>query len=108
NYHYFDGASDWYLSVYKLLCDFYNRPADNDDFMSKREDMKACLLSAIYGANSGKSPSQDEIVREFRDYLMTRPKYKEFRSRIDYNIDKNFPLVINTYFDESIHITAPK
>lgn len=99
------------IEVVKQYSDMYEAIArivkgddfDIDEFKSKRDLMKAVILSCVYGKRTDIEKSKADFLREFGEYLDTKcPRYIEYRNRIAKHKSFKKNIVLDTYFGPSV------
>lgn len=76
---------------------------DLEEFKSKRDLMKAVILSCVYGKRTDVEKSKAEFLREFGEYLDTKcPRYMEYKSRISKHISFKSNIILETYFGQPV------
>lgn len=81
---------------------------DLEVFKENRNLYKQNTLSPVYGGTSATTKQAQDVIDRVNNYLGTLNVYQEFRKRIERKIDCNLPVVVNTYFGNSIEISGFK
>lgn len=76
-------------------------------FKRDRDLYKQNTLSPVYGGTSASTEQAQHIIDNVNNYLTNLPVYQEFRKRIQKKIDCDLPVVLNTYFGNSIEVVDP-
>lgn len=76
-----------------------------EEFKESRNLYKQNTLSPIYGGTSASTEQAQHIIDNINSYLLDLPVYQEFRKRINRKIECGLPVVLNTYFGNSIEVS---
>lgn len=75
-----------------------------ETFKKDRDLYKQNTLSPIYGGTSASTAQAQKIIDNVNRYLENLPVYQDYKKRIQKKIDCGLPVVLNTYFGNSIEI----
>lgn len=78
-----------------------------DEFKENRNLYKQNTLSPVYGGTNASTEQAQSIINNVNYYLSELPVYQEFKRRIQRKIDCGLPVVLNTYFGNSIEVADP-
>ena len=81
---------------------------DLDVFKENRALYKQNTLSPVYGGTSATTKQAQDVIDRVNSYLSTLDVYQEFKKRIERKIECKLPVVVNTYFGNSIEISNTK
>ena len=76
-----------------------------ETFKEDRNLYKQNTLSPVYGGTSASTEQAKKIIDNVNGYLATLPVYQEFKNRINKKIECGLPVVLNTYFGNSIEVS---
>lgn len=94
----FENADDMYEALAKEVYKFHDRPFSKEKFKEERDMYKVFALATSYGRRAGDTEESKVFVKEFREYLLTRPRYVELQKRIDDRCKLGIPILVNSYF----------
>ena len=78
-----------------------------ENFKESRNLYKQNTLSPIYGGTSASTEKAQRVIDNINRYLLELPVYQEYKKRINKKIECGLPVVLNTYFGNSIEVKDP-
>ena len=98
NYKHFEKYEDAYEAMYSLMCERNNTEFDREKFLEMRDAMKVYTLVVIYGTEQEELSEGREYVELLNKFLLTCPRYQEYKRRIGRHIDLGISATLKDYF----------
>lgn len=93
-----DNCGDKYEGMARILADKDRTEFDLASFKEHRESFKVNVLAPTYGQVKGKTEKDQEFVDAMNRFLLTCPRYQEFKRRLEDRAETGLPLVVKSYF----------
>lgn len=93
-----DSCDDKYEGMARILANKENTEFDLDAFKEDRDTFKINVLAPTYGQVKGKTEKDQIFIDSMNRFLLTCPRYQEFKKRLADRQETTLPLVVTSYF----------